>query len=56
MVSESLIGFIYKENSTRALDLVSSIIEDFGLENRSWVLSSPELYRDNTHLWKDTKN
>ena len=50
MVSESLIGFIYKENSTRALDLVSSIIEDFGLENRSWVLSSPELHKDNTQL------
>ena len=50
MVSENLIGFIYKENSTRALDLVTSIIGDFELENRSWILSSPELDKDNTQL------
>ena len=50
MVSENLIGFIYKENSSRALDLVTSIIGDFGLENRSWILSSPELDEDNTQL------
>ena len=50
MVSENLIGFIYKENSSRALDLVTSIIGDFELENRSWILSSPELDKDNTQL------
>ena len=50
MVSENLIGFIYKENSSRAMKLVNSIIEDFALENNSWVLSSPELHVDNEQL------
>ena len=50
MVSENLIGYIYKENSTRALDLVTSIIGDFELENRSWILCSPDLDKDNTQL------
>ena len=50
MVSENLIGFIYKENSSQAMKLVNSIIEDFALENNSWVLSSPELHVDNEQL------
>ena len=50
MVSENLIGFIYKENSSEARELVGSIIEDFGLENKSWVLSSPELREDDPML------
>ena len=50
MVSENLIGFIYKENSSQAMKLVNSIIEDFSLENNSWVLSSPELHVDNEQL------
>ena len=50
MVSENLIGFIYKENSSEAMELVGSIIEDFGLENKSWVLSSPELREDDPML------
>ena len=50
MVSENLIGFIYKENSSEAIELVGSIIEDFGLENKSWVLSSPELREDDPML------
>ena len=50
MVSENLIGFIYKENSSQAMKLVNSIIEDFALENNSWVLSSPELHLDNEQL------
>ena len=50
MVSENLIGFIYKENSSEAMELVGSIIEDFGLENKSWVLSSPELRVDDPML------
>ena len=50
MVSENLIGFIYKENSSEAMELVRSIIEDFGLENKSWVLSSPELREDDPML------
>ena len=50
MVSENLIGFIYKENSSQAMNLVNSIIEDFALENNSWVLSSPELHVDNEQL------
>ena len=50
MVSENLIGFIYKENSSQAMKLVNSIIEDFTLENNSWVLSSPELHVDNEQL------
>ena len=50
MVSENLIGFIYKENSSQAMKLVNSIIEDFALENNSWVLSSPELHVDNEKL------
>tara|TARA_A100001037_G_scaffold306368_1_gene351008 strand:+ start:6604 stop:7431 length:828 start_codon:yes stop_codon:yes gene_type:complete len=50
MVSENLIGFIYKENSSEAMELVGSIIEDFGLENKSWVLSSPELREDDSML------
>ena len=50
MVSENLIGFIYKENSSQAMKLVNSIIEDFALKNNSWVLSSPELHVDNEQL------
>ena len=50
MVSENLIGFIYKENSSQAMNLVNSIIEDFALENNSWVLSSPKLHVDNEQL------
>ena len=50
MVSESLIGFVYKENSSQALDLVTSVVEEFGLADRSWVLSSPELHVDNSNL------
>ncbi len=50
MVSENLIGFIYKENSSEAMELIGSIIEDFGLENKSWVLSSPELREDDPML------
>ena len=50
MVSENLIGFIYKENSSEAMELVGSIVEDFGLENKSWVLSSPELRVDDPML------
>ena len=50
MVSENLIGFIYKENSSQAMKLVNSIIEDFALENNSWVLSSQELHVDNEQL------
>ena len=50
MVSENLIGFIYKENSSQAMKLVNSIIEYFALENNSWVLSSPELHVDNEQL------
>ena len=50
MVSENLIGFIYKENSSEAMELVGSIIEDFGLENKSWVLSSPELREEDPML------
>ncbi len=50
MVSENLIGFIYKENSSQAMKLVNSIIEDFALENNYWVLSSPELHVDNEQL------
>ena len=50
MVSESLIGFIYKENSRQALDLVTAVVEEFGLAKRSWVLSSPDLRVDNSNL------
>ena len=50
MVSENLIGFIYKENSSQAMKLVNSIIEDFALKNNSWVLSSPKLHVDNEQL------
>ena len=32
------------------MKLVNSIIEDFSLENNSWVLSSPELHVDNEQL------
>mgnify|MGYP001078677748 CR=1 FL=1 len=50
MISKSLIGFVYKEDSRKALDLVTAIVKDFDMSLRSWIQSSDELQVGNVQL------